>query len=325
VNAGTAASGAQATSPSAADVNAGTTGGAAQAASPGAVGPDAGTTVAGAASPKAVDLNTGTTGGAQALNPKAIDLNGGTTVAGAQASGPNAVGLNAGTTGGGTQVASLNTVDLHASTTDSGERAASPFAVELHAGTNGGGAQVEFVFNDYLTGRVSGDWLRISASFNAVNIDTVDLSYSGRANWATAGAFVDLHPLKNGWFLSGGVFQGDRNASFAGAPTSNVIIDGYTFTPADIGTVMGEGKLPSTSPFVGIGWDQAQHDRSGLTFRILGGAAFGGAKVTLWDVGPYSDTPPVQQWIAQEQAYVQSKVDAWKAYPVVQIGIGYRF
>jgi hypothetical protein len=296
----------------------------AQAASPIAVDPGTTGGETQATSPAAIDPST-TGGQAEATNPVAVDLQAGTTGGETQAASPVAVDLQAGTTGGETQPASPVAVDLHAGATSGETQAASRLAVELHAGTSGVGAQVEYVFNDYFTGRVSGDWLRVSASFNTIDLNTVDIAYSGRANWATAGAFVDLHPLKNGWFVSAGVFQGDRNGSFAGAPTNDVIIDGVTFTPAQIGTVMGEAKLPSTSPFVGAGWDQAQHARSGLTFRFLAGAAFGAPQVSLWDVGPYSDTVPVQTWIAQEQADAQSKANAWKAYPVVQLGIGYRF
>ena len=360
LQAGTSGSAAQAANPVAADSQVGTTGDAAPAASP--VAPQAGTTggTAQTATPVAVDSQAATTGGAmQTASPVAGTPQADTTSTPAQAS-PVAAASPADTNGGAMQAASSRTavppkdttagapqaagpgaIDLHPDTTGSttqgpaaaaapgatgGEaRTASPFAVEIHAGSSGAGGQVEVVFNDYLTARVSGDWLRFSASFNAIDFETIDIAYSGRADWATVGVFADLHPFRNGWFISGGVFQGDRNASFAGAPTSDVIIEGMTFTPADIGTVMGEAKLTSTSPFVGLGWDEAQLDRSGLTFRFLAGAAFGAPKVTLWDVGPYADTGPVQTWIAQEQADAQSEADAWKAYPVVQLGIGYRF
>ncbi len=278
------------------------------------------------ASPVAVDLHAGTSGGgAQAASPVAVDLQAGAADGGTQTASAAAIDLQTDAAGGGAQAASPIAADPNAGTSGGDAPVTSPFAVELHAGTSGGGVQAEFVFNGYFTGRVSGDWLQISHSFNTINFDTIDIAYSGTADWATAGVFVDLHPLKDGWFVSGGAFQGNRNATFGGVPTNNVIIDGYTFTPADIGTVSGEAKLPSTSPFVGLGWDQAQHARSGMTFRVLAGAAFGGAKVTLSDAGPYSDTVPVQTWLAQEQAYAQSKAEPWKAYPVVQLGIGYRF
>jgi hypothetical protein len=286
----------------------------AQAASPAV--DNAGATAAGAAASSPVAADTGTpVAGAQATNPAAGDA--GTAVAGAAANGPAAPDTGAAVAGA--QASSPAAGD--AGKAAASAPAPSPFAVEIHAGTSGGGGQVEFIlFNSYLVARASGDWFRVSHSFT-----TVDAAYSAHANWATAGLFADLHPLKNGWFLSGGVFQGARTASVSGVPTTNIVIDGYTFTPAMIGTAMGEAKLDNTSPFVGIGWDQAQHARRGVTFRILGGAAFGGAKLNLWDVGPYSNTPPVQQWIAQETTYAQGKADQWKVYPVVQIGIGYRF
>jgi hypothetical protein len=325
---GTTGGGAQQASPVAADQ--GATGGAAPPASPAAADPHAvGTSGdAQAAGPVVVETRGGSGGSeAQATSPRAIDLHTGATGSNAQVASPGPVALeaHAGSNGIDAQATSPGAIDLHASTTSSDADTPSPLAIELHAGSSGAGAQIEYIFNGYVTARISGDWLRFNTSFNTINFDTLDLSYSGGADWATGGAFIDIHPLKNGWFLSGGVFQGDRNATFAGTPVNDVIIEGVAFTPAEVGTVMGEAKLPSTSPFVGIGWDQAQHDRSGLTFRFVAGAAFGGAKVTLWDVGPYADTAPVQEWAAQEQAVAQKDVEPWNAYPVIQLGIGYRF
>jgi hypothetical protein len=195
-----------------------------------------------------------------------------------------------------------------------------PFAIDIHGGSTGGGAAIEYVVNGYLVARVSGDWLGVSHGF-----DTSDATFSGHANWATVGLFADVHPFNDGWFLSGGVYQGARNASVSGRTTKDVVVDGVTLTPADIGQVNGEARLDNTSPFAGVGWDQAQHVRRGFTFRFLAGAAFGGAKLRLWDNGPNAGTEPVQKWIAQEQADAQSKADPWKAYPVVQLGVGYRF
>ncbi len=210
-------------------------------------------------------------------------------------------------------------------TSGDASQAPSRFALELHGGTTGIGGQAEFIVNDYLTGRVSGDWLGVDVSANTINLDDVNIEYAGRGNWTTVGAFADVHPFKSGWFLSGGVFQGNRNASFAGVPTQNIVIDGMTFTPDQIGTLHGNAKLPGTSPFAGLGWDQAQHPRRGWTFRFLAGAAFGGPKVTLWDVGPNSNLPIVQQWTLKEEADAQDQVNGYKVYPVVQIGVGYRF
>ncbi len=225
----------------------------------------------------------------------------------------------------GPQAPADSVVAAKPGTTGDASQTPSRFALELHGGTTGVGGQAEFIVNDYLTGRVSGDWLGVDVSANTINLDDVDIKYAGRGNWTTVGVFADVHPFKSGWFLSGGVFQGNRNASFAGVPTQNIVIDGMTFTPDQIGTLHGTAKLPGTSPFAGLGWDQAQHSRRGWAFRFLAGAAFGGPKVTLWDVGPNSGLPIVQQWTLKEEADAQNQVNGYKVYPVVQLGVGYRF
>jgi len=106
-----------------------------------------------------------------------------------------------------------------------------------------------------------------------------------------------------------------------------VILGGAPLTPAQVGTVPGPGqtRLTRTGPLVGLGWDSAQPAQTGLTFRALAGAAFGGPKVSLSDQGPMAGLAAVQAWTAKEQAEAQSKVNALQACPVVQLGLGCRF
>lgn len=199
-------------------------------------------------------------------------------------------------------------------------KAASPIAVDLHAGTTGVGAQIEYVANAYFAGRLSGDWLDIGHNFQASNI-----TYSGRAKWMTVGVFGDFHPFKNGWLVSAGAYHGMRKASATSAQVDDVVFNGMHVPAAEIGSVRGKAKLARTSPFVGLGWDGAQHAHRGVTFRALAGADFGDPKVTLSDSGPAAGAAQLQHWLAKEQAEAQSKVGMLKAYPVVQLGVAYRF
>jgi hypothetical protein len=197
---------------------------------------------------------------------------------------------------------------------------ASPIAVDVHAGTTGFGVQGQYFINPYLSARVTGDWFDYNHS-----LSSSDINYSGKVKFQTFGLFADLHPFKNGWFVSGGFYQGDRKASLTGVPTANVVINGVSYTPAQIGTVRGDATLSSTAGFVGFGWDGAQHDKKGLHPRVTVGAAFGSPKISLTATGPAANTAAVQSYVAQEQAQAQHDADYLKVYPVVTVGLGYRF
>src|ERR1700749_2995697 len=75
--------------------------------------------------------------------------------------------------------------------------------VGAHAATTGFGPDVQVRLNDYFTIRGAADWrdFRMSRDCDSVH-------YNGRLKLGTGSAFVDLHPWRNGFFLSGGAYFG---------------------------------------------------------------------------------------------------------------------
>ena len=203
--------------------------------------------------------------------------------------------------------------------------AETPFSVSVHAATTGGGVEGEYKVNDWLAVRADGDGLSYSRSFSSN-----DIHYDGRATWSTFGAFADLHPFKNGFFVSGGAYFGDRKVTLTGTPASNQVVSGVTLTPAQIGQLNGKGALSSTAPFVGLGYDGGFKSKGGMFFKGLLGVAFSDdPRVSLTASGPAANLPVVQSYlatyVAQEQAQVQHDARFLKTYPVASLGIGWRF
>ena len=203
--------------------------------------------------------------------------------------------------------------------------AESPFSASVHLGTTGVGGELQFKINDYLAVRGDGDWLGYSRDFSSN-----DLRYSGRATWATFGAFADLHPFRNGLFVSGGAYFGDRKVTLTGTPQGNVVVSGVSLTPAQIGQLNGEGRLSSTAPFAGFGWDSTFRSKGGLGFKALLGVAFSDdPSISLGASGPAASLPIVQtyvqNYVAGEEAQVRHDARFLKTYPVAQVGLGYRF
>ena len=150
-----------------------------------------------------------------------------------------------------------------------GRHPRSPITAALNAGTTGVGAEVQLSLGPVFVVRGGLDTLGYDFDESYGDID-----YSGRFDFDTVSAFVDLHPFLNGFLISGGMYVGDRTINLNGQPTAPVEIGGATFTPAQVGTLSGRIKLSDTAPFVGVGYDDSfiregrwgipRHGRGGL-------------------------------------------------------------
>ena len=119
---------------------------------------------------------------------------------------------------------------------------------------------------------------------------------------------------------------GEKTLDLFATPTANVEIGNQTFTPAQVGTLNMKGDLEDTAPFLGLGWDSS-FDTKGLSFRFIAGAMFTGTPdVSLTaSGGTLSNDSNFQAQLAQEEQNLQSDVDDYEIYPVVQLGLNWAF
>lgn len=198
----------------------------------------------------------------------------------------------------------------------------SPFAIGANIGTPGVGAELQFQVAPSLVVRGDFDWL----SFH--HDDTwSDVPYRGRLKSTTGGAFVDWHPGKTSFLVSGGGYFGDRRIDLKSRINGDVDIGGLTFTESQVGQLQGRAKLSDAEPFVGLGWDNTFTGDHAWGFRAIAGVSFSDApKVRLQSVGgTLSDNPVLLAALQQEEADVSHDARHWKYYPVVQIGVTHRF
>lgn len=196
------------------------------------------------------------------------------------------------------------------------------FALGAQIGTPGAGLQAQYSVNDYIVLRGSYDVLKWDTN------DTYDgVDYEADIDFQSPGAFVDVHPFKNGFFVSGGAYFGERGVDLTSAPDEDVELGGFTFTPEQVGTLTGRIDLESTAPFVGIGYDNTFTRGGAWSFRVLAGAAFGDAPQVRLSAsgGALSDDPLFQDILTEEERDIQEEADNYEVLPVVQIGLNYRF
>lgn len=195
-------------------------------------------------------------------------------------------------------------------------------AVGVSAGTTGLGVEAQISLGPVFTLRGSID--KLSHDFDQ-GYDGVD--YQAALEFDTLGAFVDMHPLGNGLFISGGAYTGSRDINLLATPSQPVELGGQTFTPSQVGTLDGRIKLQDISPFVGFGWDDTFQRRSRWGFRALAGVAFSEApEVALSSRGgTLSNDASFQNRLNQEAARIVDEADGYGLFPVLQVGLNYKF
>ena len=196
------------------------------------------------------------------------------------------------------------------------------FAVGAQVGTPGAGLQAQFALSPVVVLRGGYDVLNWDRDQTYKGID-----YDAKIDFKSPGAFVDVHPFRNGFLISGGAYFGDRKIDLDATPTGNVNVGGATFTPAQVGTLTGRIDLESTAPFVGFGYDNTFTRGGRLGFRVLAGAAFGDSPQVNLDArgGTLSNDPIFRARLDQEEQEIQSEADDYKILPVVQAGLNFKF
>ena len=196
------------------------------------------------------------------------------------------------------------------------------FAITGGVGTVGGSVEGQFQVNDYFQLRAGANYLTFSE-----DIDVDDITYDGDLDISGFGAFVDVHPFGNSFFLTGGAYAGGKEIDLIASSTQAVEIGGVVFTPAEYGRLEGDVSFDDVAPFLGLGFDTTFTGSGHWGFHILAGAAvFGSGDVTLDAVGgTLSNDPVLQAELAREIQEIEDEIEDYELWPVVQVGLSYRF
>jgi hypothetical protein len=200
-----------------------------------------------------------------------------------------------------------------------------PVAIGAQIGTTGVGAELQFQATPMITLRAGGDFFEYDE-----NAETSDYDYDAQLDFSTLSGFVDLHPFQNPFFLSAGVYLGQRGIAVTGRPNRDVVIAGTVFPPPAFGTLVGEADFGDAAPFAGLGWNNTFHTAGPIGFKIVAGATFGSdPTVELRREGGTALPPAIQAQfdaeVEQEEAELERELEDFKVLPVLQVGLTYRF
>ena len=193
-------------------------------------------------------------------------------------------------------------------------------------GTLGYGAELSFGSSDRFSTRLGVNALTYKRTANSGTVN-----YDIKLQLQTAGAVVDWYPFEGSFRTSGGLFYNNNKASFASNPTAgNLIINGVTYTSAQVGSLQGTMKFNKAAPYLGIGWGSPVAKNKGWGLVSDFGVLFQGKPKTSLTAtcGPAlvgAACTQLQTDAAAENAKLQSDLSNFRRWPVISLGISYQW
>lgn len=197
------------------------------------------------------------------------------------------------------------------------------FAITPKIGTQGVGLDGVIKVNDHLRFRGGGNWLEYSGSHQ---VDSIDYDYD--ASILNGNTFIDYHPFATGFRITGGAFYQPDEIEFKATPASAVTIGNASYTPTEIGTMTTKIETGDISPYAGIGYSDAfsynGRDKHWFLETDLG-VKFNDVSSTTTSTGSLANDPTFRADLQREKNNIQDEFDILEYYPILNIGVTYKF
>ncbi|MES2740585.1 MAG: hypothetical protein V4754_06500 [Pseudomonadota bacterium] len=192
-------------------------------------------------------------------------------------------------------------------------------------GSTGVGAHVSLPIQPNLHARLGINYINYSYNSSTRNVD-----YDLRLKLRTVDALLEFFPSGNALRLSAGLIYNGNKIDAVGVPSTKgtYTLNGTTYSAANAGTVVGRIDFRKAAPYLGIGWGKAAQSLGWGFSADLGVMFQGAAETTLRSTGcnaPALLCARLATDIAAENRSLSDKVDDYKAFPVLRVGLSYRF
>jgi len=183
---------------------------------------------------------------------------------------------------------------------------------------------------------------QVNARFGANGFNYTDdhrevsgIEYDATAKLRTGTALLDWHPGGHGFRLTGGVVYNDTRIEGTSLPPASGLYDigGVPVPVALVGTLSAKIDFNPSVPYVGLGWGNAVAPGKKVGFYADAGVMFQGrGRATLTPnipAGSPLDNPTARAaldiLLRREESEIEDKVADYTVYPVVSLGLSFRF
>jgi hypothetical protein len=194
--------------------------------------------------------------------------------------------------------------------------------VAVKGGTLGYGGEVTVGITSAINARAGYNTFSYDGNTNESDVD-----YNYGLKLQTIPILLDWHPSENGGFrLSSGIIINNNKVTATGSSQGVYTIGDVNYNSAQIGTLTGTVDFKKTAPYFGIGWGNAVGKDNGISITFDLGVMFQGTpNVSLAASGPIANDPTFQNELSKEIADIQDSTDKIKYYPVLSLGLAYKF
>lgn len=195
-------------------------------------------------------------------------------------------------------------------------------ALGVKGGTAGIGGEVTIGLIDNLNFRTGYNFFDYDG-----NATESDIDYDYKLKLRSMPLLVDLHPFGGGFRVTSGIFLNHNEVTGTAQPTGTTIdIGGTPYLVSQVGTLDAKIDFRKTAPYLGIGWGNAVDGGSPLSLSLDIGVMFQGTpKVSLETSQDTSGIPGFNESLDKEIADFKDDIEDLKYYPIISLGIAYKF
>lgn len=164
------------------------------------------------------------------------------------------------------------------------------------------------------------------------NGSTRDMKYGLNLKTNTYDALLDWYPDKQSTFrVTAGLAYNGNKIDVQGHPNTagSYTVGGNTYDAASVGKVDGKVSFNKVAPYLGIGWGRPSAKEKGWSVSTDIGLMFQGSpKTSLSNSGCTAGPAVCNQFasdLARENNALHDEVGRFKVYPVLRVGLSYRF
>lgn len=210
----------------------------------------------------------------------------------------------------------------------------------IKIGTLGPGVEFDYRLNESWNIRLQANGYSYSDTFEEDDID-----YTGEIKLSSFGALIDWRPFSGTFRMSGGLYSNGNELEGTAISRGDEIFEigdltyqGVAAAPLTLNTSVKLGR--SSAGYLGLGWGNSAN--SGWLFSFEMGVLFSGSPEvelgfegfaeqennpgTIFDVnGNSPEALTFQNEIALEVKNLEDDISDFEYYPVISLGVGYRF
>ena len=197
-------------------------------------------------------------------------------------------------------------------------------AATVDLGTTGLGLHLTTPLATKLNGRIG-----VNVANTSYEGSTSDMDYDFKLKLKTVDALLDYHPFDSSFRLTGGVvYNGNKIDARAKPSGGTYTINNVAYNAATVGDLSSKIDFRKAAPYLGIGWGNAVK-QAGWSFGTDLGIMFQGTPKTQLASNNCTALPVLcsrlASDVAAENVKLGEEVKDFKLYPVIRVGISYRF